>query len=71
MDNQAQKVDLYQVWGIRKADGNFVPLPMFPRVMKEVADEYVATVKSMINLGKETRFTEPQALLSLGNLDSQ
>lgn len=70
MDNQTKRAPLYQVWATEVQTGQLVAVPFFPRVMQEVADEYVATMKSMISLGKEKRYVEPQALPHLGMITS-
>lgn len=67
MEDQVKHEPLYQVWAIETKTGNLVPFPFFPRVMKDVADEYVSTVKSMIVAGHEKRYTEPQALIHLAS----
>jgi len=61
---------LFQVWATETKTGQLVAVPFFPRVMKEVAEEYVATMKSMISLGKEKRYADPQALPHLGTIAS-
>lgn len=66
MDDQVKREPLYQVWATEVKTGNLVAMPMFPRVMQEVANEYVTTVKGMIALGKEKRYVDPQALPHLG-----
>lgn len=63
--DDVKREPLYQVWATETKTGKLVPAPMFPRVMKEVAEEYVATMKSMIMAGHEKRYTEPQALIHL------
>ena len=70
MSNQEPKEPLHQVWATEIKTGNLVPVPFFPRVAKQVADEYVVTMQSMIKLGKEKRYADPQALPHLGMLSS-
>jgi len=65
-ENEIKREPLYQVWATETKTGQLVPMPMFPRVMLETAEEYVSTVKAMISTGKEKRYTEPQALRHLG-----
>lgn len=67
MDIQTKREPLYQVWATETKTGQLVPVPMFPRVMKEVADEYVGTMESMIKLGHEKRYADPQALVHLAS----
>ncbi len=63
------KEPLYQVWAEEVGTGRLVAVPCFPRVMKEVADEYASTMRMMIAQGKEKRYSSPQVLLHLGNLN--
>lgn len=67
MEDQIKREPLYQVWATETKTGQLVAVPFFPRVMKQVADEYVSTMDSMIKLGKETRYAEPQALVHLSS----
>lgn len=66
MDAQ-KKEPLYQVWAEETKTGQLVPVPMFPRVMKETAEELAATMKEMILLGHEKRYANPQALIHLAS----
>ena len=56
---------LFQVWAIRTDTGELVPVPWFPRVEKEVAVQFVDTMRTQITLGNEKRFSDPQALAHL------
>lgn len=67
MEDQVKREPLYQVWVIENKTGALIPFPFFPRVMKDVADEYVGVIKSMISTGKEKRYTEPQALVHMAS----
>lgn len=67
MDNQTKREPLYQVWATETKTGNLVAVPYFPRAMKEVTEEWVATMKGMIALGNEKRFTDPQSLVHLAS----
>lgn len=70
MDTQKKRELLYQVWATETATGQLVAVPFFPRVAKEVAEEYAATMKGMISLGKEKRYSDPHALPHLSVLTS-
>jgi hypothetical protein len=70
MTTQTQREPLYQVWATETATGKLVAVPFFPRVRQEAADEFVASMVSMIRLGKEKRYADPQALPHLGELVS-
>ena len=70
MKTETKREPLYQVWATEVETGNQVPMPFFPRVMKEVAEEYAATVRMMIATGKEKRYSDPMAVLHLGILNS-
>ena len=59
---------LYQVWATRTDTGEMVPIPFFPRVIKEVADRFVSDVREQIRVGNEKRFADPQALAHLTSL---
>ena len=59
---------LYQVWAISTATGELIVVPFFPRVIRDVADHFVQTMREQIRLGNEKRFAEPQALAHLSIL---
>jgi hypothetical protein len=59
---------LFQVWATRTDTGELVPVPFFPRVVRQVADEFVTTMRAQIATGNEKRFAEPQALVHLSTL---
>lgn len=65
MENSTKRDPLYQVWAEEVSTGKLVPAPMFPRVVKEVADEYASTMSMMIAAGKEKRYSQPQVLLHI------
>lgn len=69
-EDQIKNEPLYQVWATEIQSGKLVPMPMFPRVMKDVADEYASTVRMMIAAGKETRYKDPESILYLGHRNS-
>lgn len=56
---------LYQVWAEETATGKLVVVPFFPRIAQEVAEEWAATMRAMIALGKEKRYSNPRALLHI------
>lgn len=70
MEHQMPQGELYQVWATDVRTNQLVPVPCFPRVAQQIAEEYVATMKSMISLGHEKRYADPQALPHLGMLTS-
>lgn len=59
---------LYQVWATRTDTGELVVVPCFPRVIREVADEFVTTMRAQIVAGNEKRYAEPQALAHLSTI---
>lgn len=65
MEEQIKREPLYQVWATETKTGQLVAVPMFPRVIKESAENFVQTMKDQIALGNEKRYVEPQALLHL------
>jgi hypothetical protein len=65
METITKREPLYQVWAEETATGQLVPAPMFPRVAKEVADEFASTMAMMIACGKEKRYNQPQVLLHI------
>lgn len=65
MEEQIKREPLYQVWATETKTGQLVAVPMFPRMIKEAAENFVQTMKDQIALGNEKRFVEPQALLHL------
>jgi hypothetical protein len=68
MSENVRKVEpLFQVMATERKTGQLVAMPMFPRVMKETADEYVQTVKMMIAAGKEKRYADPHVAQLLTN----
>jgi hypothetical protein len=56
---------LYQVWAKDKRTGDLVPMPMFPRVIKQVADHFVSVVKEQIAKGNCKDYEDPQALMHI------
>jgi len=69
MAEVTQREPLYQVWAIERATGKLVAVPFFPRIAKEVAEEFAATMRMEIALGHETRYSDPEALLHIRTLD--
>ena len=65
MEQGLHREPLYQVMATETSTGNLVPMPMFPRIGKEAAEEFVATVRTMIVQGKEKRYADPHAALLL------
>lgn len=65
MAEVTQREPLYQVWAIERASGKLVAVPFFPRIAKAVAEEFAATMRIQIALGKETRYSDPEALLHI------
>lgn len=68
MEEVLQREPLYQVWATDVKTGKPVAVPFFPRIKKEVAEEYAATMRMMIAQGKEKRYSDPKAVLHLGGL---
>jgi hypothetical protein len=70
MEQEGQGIHepLYQVWAENTETGALEPVPFFPRVMQATAEEYAATMRKMIALGKERRYSNPKALLHLATL---
>ena len=66
MNDQVKREPLYQVWAIETKTGNMVPMPYFPRIAKEQAEEWVALVREHIMNGNVKDWSDPQALLHLG-----
>ena len=64
MDN-AQKAPLYQVWATETATGKPVPVPFFPRMAKEVVEEYASCMRMAIASGNEKRYSNPEVLQHL------
>lgn len=64
-DQVQQREDLYQVWATETNTGQLVVVPMFPRVAKEAAEQFVETMQNMISTGKEKRYADPQALMHM------
>lgn len=64
-DEEIKREPLYQVWAIEVATGNLVPVPFFPRIAKQVAEEFALTMRLMIAQGKEKRYSDPKALLHI------
>lgn len=60
-----QREPLYQVWAIELATKKLVPVPFFPRIAKEVAEEFASNMRMMIAAGKEKRYSDPQALVHI------
>ena len=69
-DDQKKHEPLYQVWVTEVETGKFIPCPCFPRMMKEVVDEFASTMRLMIAAGKEKRYADPQSLLYIGHRNS-
>lgn len=65
MNEVVRRAPLYQVWATDVKTGKLVVVPFFPRIAKEVAEEYAATMRLMIAAGKEKRYSDPQALIHL------
>ena len=65
MSEVMQRAPLYQVWAIERATDKLVVVPFFPRIAKEVAEEFAATMRMQIALGNETRYSDPEALLHI------
>ena len=65
MEQGLRREPLYQVMATETSTGKLVAMPMFPRIGKEAADEFCATVRTMILQGKEMRYADPQAVLLL------
>ena len=65
MEQGLRREPLYQVMATEVSTGELVAMPMFPRIGKEVAEEFAATVRTMILQGKEKRYADPQAVLLL------
>jgi hypothetical protein len=65
MSQVKQREPLYQVWATERATGNLVVVPFFPRIAKEIAEEYASTMRLMIAQGNEKRYSDPQALLHM------
>jgi len=68
MEEVLQREPLYQVWAVETKTGKPVPVPFFPRMKKEVVEEYAATMRMQIALGNEKRYSDPKAVLHLGDL---
>ena len=68
MEEVLQREPLYQVWATEIETGKLVAVPFFPRMKKEVIEEYTATMRMMIAQGKEKRYSNPEAVLHLGGL---
>ena len=58
-----QKQDLYQVWATETKTGEFVPVPFFPRMIKPAVEQFAFTLRQQINLGRETRYADPQVVI--------
>jgi hypothetical protein len=65
MSQVQQREPLYQVWATERTTGQLVVVPFFPRIAKEVADEFASTMRMQISLGNEKRYSDPQALLHM------
>lgn len=66
MTDQVKREPLYQVWAIETKTGNMVPMPQFPRIGKEQAEEWAALVRTHISNGNVKNYSDPKALLHLG-----
>lgn len=64
-DEGIRREPLYQVWAEETETGKLVPVPFFPRIGRESAEEFASLMRQMIAQGKETRYSQPQAVLHL------
>ena len=57
---------LYQVWATETKTGQLVPVPFFPRAIKDAVTVFQLEMRRMIREGKEKRYADPQVLVHLG-----